>query len=72
MPFTDTQRAKAVEVAVAFIQREIYIRMRLNPETNPAEIWATVTFDGRIRLGTPVLHTGQGFYVNHSGNWKEA
>jgi hypothetical protein len=63
---------KAFEIAAAFVGREVTIRLRLDPLTNPDEIWAAVTFDGRIFIGTPALHGGQGFYVDHNGNWMEA
>ena len=64
--------AKAVEIAAAFVQREISKRKRLNPDSNPDEVWASVTYDGRIFIGTPLLHAGQGLYVDHFGHWKEA
>lgn len=62
---------KAFEIAAAFVHRAITIRLRLNPNTNPDEVWAAVNFDGRILIGTPLLRQGQGFYVDQRGHWKE-
>jgi hypothetical protein len=64
--------AKAVEVAAAFVSRELTLRQRLNPQFGSNEIWASVAFDGRILIGHPVLHPGQGLYVDQLGQWTEA
>ena len=64
--------AKAVEIAAAFVARELAIQRRLNPEVNPDEVWSGVAFDGRIVIGHPVLHPGEGLYVNQLGQWTEA
>ena len=66
------QRARAVDIAAAFVQHELTKRMRLNPNYTPADIWAGVTHDGRIFVGTPVLQQGQGYYVDHRGHWRQA
>lgn len=63
--------SKAIEIAEAFLRREISKQQRLNPGLNPDEIWAGVSFDGRIVIGTPMFHEGHGVYVNHNGHWKE-
>lgn len=61
------------DIAVAFIQREVTKRMRITAKAvNPMEIWASVTHDGRIMVGTPILRPGQGYYVNHDGTWRAA
>ena len=62
--------AKAVEIATAYVQLEVSKRSRLNPNGfNPSEVWASVTYDGRIAIGNPLLRGGDGFYVNHLGKW---
>lgn len=65
----DTKLDRAFDIATAFVQRELNKRTRLNPNYTPADIWAVVTHDGRIFIGTPVLHQGQGYYVDHDGQW---
>lgn len=65
-----SQGLNGFDIAAAAAKRlqwELHKRRLLNPEFNPEEIWAAITYDGRIRVGTPVLHSGQGFYLNHSG-----
>lgn len=65
------QIARACQMAAAFIDREVRTRQRLNPHFNPGELWASVTHDARIRIGTPLLRSGQGYYVSHRGHyWK--
>ena len=64
--------AKAIEIAAAFVARELAIQQRLNRQVAPDELWAGVAFDGRIVIGHPVLHAGQGLYVNQLGQWAEA
>lgn len=66
------QFAKATELAVTFLEREVSKRCKLDPEQNPSALWAGVTLDGRIFIGTPVLPTGTGFYVDRFGHCKEA
>jgi hypothetical protein len=73
MNATTPKLAKGIEIATAFVQREVKKRTRLNPEgCNPEEIWASLTHDGRIFIGTPLLRTGQGFYVDYRGRWQAA
>ena len=72
MNTTSPRLARAVDIAAAFVQRELTKRMRLNANYTPADIWASVTFDGHICIGTPLLARGQGYYVNHSGQWELA
>jgi hypothetical protein len=64
--------AKAVEIATAFVGRELALQRRLNPQVNPDEVWAGIAFDGRMVIGHPVLQPGQGLYVNQLGQWTEA
>jgi hypothetical protein len=63
---------KAIEIAAAFVARELALRQRLNPQVSADEVWAGVVFDGRILIGHPVLHPGQGLYVTQRGQWTEA
>ena len=63
--------AKAVEIATAFLQSEVNKAKRLNPHFNPQEVWASVSLEGRIIIGTPLLHGARGLYVNHDGHWME-
>jgi len=63
--------AKAIEIAAACVDKEIRVRRRLDPEFPAEELWAGVALDGRILVGHPVLPSGQGFYVNHQGQWQE-
>lgn len=63
---------KAFDIATAFVQQELNVRMRLDPDGCAEEdVWASVTHDGRIFVGTPLLRSGQGYYVKHDGNWEE-
>ena len=62
---------RACQVATALIIWEIDKRRRLNPRINPDEIWASVTQDARIFIGTPLLHPGEGYYVDRRGDWEE-
>jgi hypothetical protein len=64
--------AKAIDIAAAFVERELSIRMRLNPQFRKEELWAAVTADGQILIGTPLLRDGQGMYVDHEGRLMEA
>jgi hypothetical protein len=59
--------ARAIDIAVAFIERELSVRMRLNPHFCKEELWAAVTVDGQILIGTPLIRDGQGMYVDHEG-----
>jgi hypothetical protein len=63
--------AKAIEIAAACVEREFRVRRRLDPQITAEEVWAGVSLDGRIVIGHPVLPSGQGFYVNHQGEWQE-
>jgi hypothetical protein len=63
--------AKAIEIAAACVEKEYRVRRRLDPEFPAEELWAGVGLDGRIVVGHPVLPCGQGFYVNHQGEWQE-
>ena len=58
-------------MATALITWEIDKRQRLNPRFNPDEVWASVTQDARICVGTPLLHPGKGYYVDRHGDWEE-
>ena len=62
---------KAIEIAAGCVEREFQVRRRIDPEIPPEELWASVTLDGRIAIGHPVLQSGQGFYVNNLGEWRE-
>jgi hypothetical protein len=62
---------RACQVAAALVDHQLNIRQRLNPAFNPAELWASVTHDARICVGTPLLRPGQGYYVDHRGQWLE-
>jgi len=62
---------KAIEIAAVCVEREFQVRRRIDPEIPPEELWASVTLDGRIAIGHPVLQSGQGFYVNNLGEWRE-
>ena len=68
----DPRMERACDVAAAFLAHELNLRRRLRPNFNPDELWASVTRDARISIGTPLLREGQGYYVNHCGNWTEA
>ena len=59
--------ARAIDIAVAFVARELDVRTRLNPSFCKDELWAAVTEDGQILIGTPLLRDGQGMYVDHEG-----
>lgn len=63
----DPRMARAADIAAAFIQRELSVRLRLNPDFRKEDLWAAVTSDGRIFIGTPLLRDGQGAYVDHQG-----
>ena len=63
--------ARACQVAAAVVDWEVNKRRRLNPRFNPEELWASVTHEARIYVGTPLLHTGKGYYVNHRGDYWE-
>jgi hypothetical protein len=58
---------RAIDIAVALIEREVSVRSRLNPEFCKDELWAAVTADGQILIGTPLIRDGQGMYVDHEG-----
>lgn len=60
---------RACQFAAAVIAWEVEKRRRLNPCFNPDEVWASVTLDAHIRVGTPLLHPGEGYYVNGHGDW---
>jgi hypothetical protein len=62
---------KAIEIAAVCVEREFQVRRRLDPEIPPEELWASVTLDGCIAIGHPVLPSGRGFYVNNLGEWQE-
>lgn len=62
---------KAIEIATAFLQTEVRKCKRLNPCFNANEVWATVSLDGRIIIGTPLLHGASGLYVDSNGSWRE-
>jgi hypothetical protein len=66
------QLSKAIEIAAACVAREFAVKRRLNPQLGTDEHWAGVAFDGRILIGHPLLHPGQGLYVNQLGQWTEA
>jgi len=66
------QLSKAIEIAAAFVEHDVRKRQYLNPETNPEETWAGISLDGRIVIGTPLLHAGQGLYVDYLGHCTEA
>jgi len=59
--------ARAIDIAVAFVEHEVNVRSRLNPRFCKEELWAAVTADGQILIGTPLIRDGQGMYVDHEG-----
>lgn len=59
-------------LAVELLDKELHKRQLLNPEFNPEEIWAAITYDGRVRIGTPMLHCGQGYYLDYQGRRLDA
>lgn len=59
---------RACQFAAAMIAREVATRRRFNHDFNPDEVWASVTRDAKIHIGTPLLYPGEGYYVNHSGD----
>lgn len=63
--------SRACQFAAALIDWELRKRQRLDPRFNPNELWASVTHDARICVGTPLLRPGQGYYVNQQGEWTE-
>lgn len=68
---TDSRLSRACQFAAAVVDWEVRKRKRLNPRVNPDEVWASVTNDANIRVGTPLLHPGEGYYVNHRGySWE--
>ncbi len=64
--------SRACQFAAAAIDWQVTKRKRLNPRFNPDEVWASVTLDANIRVGTPLLRPGKGYYVNHRGDSWEA
>ena len=66
-----TTLGAVVQLAADMIQHEIYKVRKLAPDFNPDDLWASVDHTGRIRVGTPVLHQGQGYYVDYRGEWEE-
>jgi hypothetical protein len=64
--------ARAIDIAAAFVEREVHLRRCLNSDIGPDEVWAVVALDGRIEVGTPVAQAGAGLYVNASGECREA
>lgn len=58
---------RAIDIAIALVTREVNVRTRLNPSFCKDELWAAVTADGQILVGTPLLRDGQGTYVDHQG-----
>ena len=60
---------KALQLAATMVEWEFEKRRRLNPSCNPDELWASVTHDAHILVGTPLLHRGEGYYVDREGNW---
>jgi hypothetical protein len=64
--------SRACELAAAVLAREVDKRRRLNPYFNPDEVWASVTVDAHIFVGTPLLYPGQGYYVDHRGDRMKA
>ncbi len=71
MPDISSKVVRACQFAAAVIDWEVKKRRRLNPNFNPDEVWASVTYDAHIRVGTPLLRAGKGFYVNRQGDWEE-
>ena len=64
--------SRACQFAAAVVAWEVEKRRRLNPHFNPDEVWASVRLDARICVGTPLLHPGEGYYVNHCGDLRKA
>lgn len=60
---------KAFQLAATMVEWEFEKRRRLNASCNPDELWASVTHDAHIRVGTPLLRPGQGYYVDRGGSW---
>ena len=63
---------RAFQFASAMTERELAKRRRSNPSFNPDELWASVTHQAHICVGTPLIPAGKGYYVDYKGNWKEA
>lgn len=59
--------ARAIDIAIALVERELSVRTRLNPSFCRNELWAAVTPEGQILIGTPLLRDGQGTYVDPDG-----
>jgi hypothetical protein len=72
MTHSDTKLNRGIDIATAFIQRELYKRRCLNPNFSSTDIWAGLTHDGRIFIGTPLLQRGQGYYVDYLGGSRQA
>ncbi|MFQ6021399.1 MAG: hypothetical protein ACE5NW_01650 [Acidiferrobacterales bacterium] len=68
MDHINPRLARACQFAAAMIAREVAKRRRFNHGFNPDEVWASVTRDATIHVGTPLLHPGEGYYVNHCGD----
>ncbi len=68
MSQTNPKLNRACEFVAAMIDWEIAKRRRFNRNFNPDEVWASVTHDATIHVVTPLLHPGEGFYVNYFGN----
>ena len=63
---------KSILKAASRLRLEVRKQQKLYQDFDPDEIWASVTTSGRIQVGTPVLRPGDGYYVNHRGEWESA
>lgn len=64
--------AKGIEIAAVFVARERAKRPRFNPQVNPHEVWAGVSFDSHTVIDHRLVHHGQGLqFKNQLGQWTE-
>jgi hypothetical protein len=72
MQHISPQLAQAIQTARVLLARERSERGRREGRNSGAPLWAGVSREGRIVVGTPLLRPGEGFYVDHTGHWTEA
>jgi hypothetical protein len=63
---------EAIESARVLLGRIASERLRQHSQRGSGALWASVSNDGRVRVGTPLLDPGEGFYVDLNGQWTEA
>jgi hypothetical protein len=64
--------AEAIETARAVLERAVSERTARGACRGAAVLWAGVSREGRILVGTPLFDPGEGFYVDPDGDWTEA